>query len=307
MNGLNLINSYRDITVNNGEYVHNRFDKQKDIIEMSQKIKSNPNIWDDRYIIKNKQPQLKESRYFSILLYPMFNEKHFTALERLLQSKQSYLIAVHDKDITGAIYHNPKKYGNNINVWYNEDNQCKPAPKKIHCHVYLIVPNKGTYTSVANSLGIECNFVKPVEREFYRYLLHLDNTNKYQYADEYDRVICGSLDMVDTIRVAIDTPNISGIDAIIKVAEISEQYLYYCTPSEFLKDLKSSGFTSWLNNPANVRLALQFLDKQHKRIHNALKKDYDDWKTLWEAENENDLHLQCLANKKRFGKFKGVK
>ena len=65
MNGLNLINSYREIQVDNGNYVFNRFDKQKDIIEMSQKIKSNPNIWDDRYCIKNKQTQLKESRYFS--------------------------------------------------------------------------------------------------------------------------------------------------------------------------------------------------------------------------------------------------
>lgn len=228
----------------------------------------------------------------------MFNEKHYVALDRLINSKQSYLISVHDKDVNGAIYHNPKMYGINFNVWYNEDKQCKPVPKKIHCHVYIKVPNKGTYTSVANSLGIECNFVKPVEREFYRYLLHLDNTNKYQYADEFERIVYGSLDMVDLLRVAIDTPNIMGIDAIIKVAEISEQYLYICTASEFLKDLKNAGFTSWLNNPSNVRLALQLLDKQHRRINQALKKEYDDWKTLWESENDKELHLQSLANKK---------
>lgn len=237
----------------------------------------------------------------------MYNEKHYVALNRLINSRQSYLGAIHDKDVNGAIYHAKKKYGELYNEWYNEDNTSTPKPKKAHCHIYLIQPNKATYTSVANSLGIECNFVAPVDRFFYRYLLHLDNTNKYQYADEYERICFGSVELLDQMKIAIDTPIKAGIDAIIEVAELTESYLYICDTSEYLKELKKRGFGAWLSNMGNVRLALQLLDKQHKRIQTALKKDYDDYKSLWEAENDLELHNQSRAQKLKYNKFREVK
>lgn len=55
--------------------------------------------------------------------------------------------------------------------------------KKEHLHCYIKFKNARYNTALANLLGIECRFVKKIEneRDFIRYLLHKDNSEKRQY------------------------------------------------------------------------------------------------------------------------------
>lgn len=105
-----------------------------------------------------------KKRYWAMVVYPDSAPNNWE--EILIQTGlQCAISPLHDKDV-------------------NPDN----TPKKAHYHVILCYENPTTYNNVLNlcqSLGQP--IPQPLEqlRGYYRYLIHKDNPEKYQY-NEYD-------------------------------------------------------------------------------------------------------------------------
>jgi len=93
-----------------------------------------------------------------------------------------------------------------ISPLHDKDVNPSGEPKKAHYHVMLMfdsVKTKEQATAVFEMIGgVGCEVVLSV-RGYARYLCHLDNPEKFQYAQEDVRSLCGA-DYPGTIGLVID-------------------------------------------------------------------------------------------------------
>ena len=109
------------------------------------------------------------SRNIGLLLYPEW-DNYNDILTKVLPYPHAYI--VHDKDL--------------------KETEEKKKKKKRHTHAYIQFDNARSFQSIAKWLGIEERFVQGISNRnsYLRYLVHLDNPEKYQYS--WDKVtICG--------------------------------------------------------------------------------------------------------------------
>ncbi len=97
-------------------------------------------------------------RNIKFLLYPD-DSSHVSAFEYIIDNF-NYVGILHDKDVS-------------------DDGELKKA----HWHILVCFPNDRWRSKVAKDLGITENYMRRCEDKniFARYLLHLDDTDKYQY------------------------------------------------------------------------------------------------------------------------------
>ena len=103
----------------------------------------------------------KRSRLFTLVLYPDSTSYDFEEVMRNIKSYKKWAYAMHDKDI-------------------KEDSQ---EIKKIHYHIVIKTDNATTISALSKKLGITDNYIEKVrnERSMIRYLIHLDDSDKYHY------------------------------------------------------------------------------------------------------------------------------
>lgn len=121
----------------------------------------------------------KGSPHIAVLLYPD-NEEHQNALITI-HKKFDYTYILHDKDVF-------------------EDSEDE-LQKKPHIHCLLHFSSDRTPNGIAKILQIETRFVQRVTNRdaFLRYLIHLDDKDKYQYS--IDEVVSNRrLLIVDAVR-----------------------------------------------------------------------------------------------------------
>lgn len=112
------------------------------------------------------------ARNVKFLLYPE-DETHVSALD-YIKANFAYVGILHDKD-------------------KNEDGTLK----KPHWHIMVMFPNDRFCNAIAKRLKITPNYIRRVEdkNRFARYLVHLDNADKYQYP--LDELFGNSIEMFD--------------------------------------------------------------------------------------------------------------
>lgn len=111
------------------------------------------------------------SRNFTIVLYPE-DRTHVEALE-CIKKQFSYAYILHDKDTY-------EKDQTNENT--GEIEHKKGEIKKAHWHVLITFVNPRSDTTIKEIIGNEKIHIE--KSSFYqmaRYLIHMDNPNKYQY------------------------------------------------------------------------------------------------------------------------------
>lgn len=104
------------------------------------------------------------NRNIGLLLYPEW-ENYQDILTKLLPYPHAYI--VHDKDL--------------------KETEETEEEKKVHTHCYIQFENARSFKSIAKWLGIEDRFVQGISNRnsYLRYLVHLDNPEKYQYSWEH--------------------------------------------------------------------------------------------------------------------------
>ena len=111
-----------------------------------------------------------KKRYWAMILYPESAPQNWRDI--LIESGlQCAISPLHDKDI-------------------NPDN----TPKKAHYHIILCYENPTTYNNVCNlTESLNQPIPQPLEqlRGYYRYLVHKDNPEKYQYDETLITTING--------------------------------------------------------------------------------------------------------------------
>lgn len=103
----------------------------------------------------------KRTRLFILVLYPDSTSYDFEEVMRNIKSYKKWAYALHDKDI-------------------KEESQ---ELKKIHYHIIIKTDNATTISALSKKLGINDNYIEKVrnERSMIRYLIHLDDTDKFHY------------------------------------------------------------------------------------------------------------------------------
>lgn len=115
-----------------------------------------------------------KSRNWTIVLYPE-DETHVQALEAI-KNQFSYAYILHDKD---------KYEKDEMDENTKELKHKKGEPKKEHWHVLITFPNPRTENTIKEIIGNDKIHIE--KSSFYqmaRYLIHLDNPNKYQYKSQ---------------------------------------------------------------------------------------------------------------------------
>lgn len=113
----------------------------------------------------------KRKRLFTLVLYPDSTSYDFEEVMRYIKSYKKWAYAIHDQD--------------------KKDNS--DELKKLHYHVVIKTENNTTISALSKKLGIADNYIKAVrnERSMIRYLIHLDDLEKYQYKKNI--IKCSSL------------------------------------------------------------------------------------------------------------------
>ncbi len=109
--------------------------------------------------MSEKKNALTHNRNYFVLLYTD-NPEHVKALENIKRLCENYAYILHDKDC------------------YKDTDDIK----KEHIHVVVKFPNKRYRSAVAKDFGLEERFLEGCKLESgLRYLLHLDDEDKYRY------------------------------------------------------------------------------------------------------------------------------
>lgn len=123
-------------------------------------------------------------RLFTCVLYDETTDYNIDEVLRNIKSYKNYAFIKHDKD---------------INV--------KGEIKKTHYHCIVKVDNATTISAISKKIGIPDNYVKNVrnERSMVRYLVHIDDKDKYQYdikdicsSKLYDRTVSKCFDDLES-------------------------------------------------------------------------------------------------------------
>lgn len=175
----------------------------------------------------NKLSFNSKKRYFAFLLYPESINSEWKQI--LINLKQRVFYIYHDKDIileTGEV-------------------------KKPHYHVMIMYDSPrsdATVSKIATSCGSNGHLERIESKSKYmRYLIHLDNPEKYQYGFE-DVVSLGGADYVKEIRTKLKVGNdkLKIISEMINFCndnniEVYADFLSYCVKyrQDWLKILTS--------------------------------------------------------------------
>lgn len=101
-----------------------------------------------------------KKRSFMIVLY-LEDDSHFCAFQYMIKNFKDYAYIVHDKD-------------------FNENGELK----KEHIHFLVKFKNPRSIEGLANEIGIKSNYIEDTKKDYkqgLRYLIHLDDKDKYQY------------------------------------------------------------------------------------------------------------------------------
>ena len=185
-----------------------------------------------------------KKRYWAMILYPESAPDNWR--EKLQDSGiQCAISPLHDKD-------------------KNADN----TPKKAHYHIILCYEGPTTFKKV-NSLceSLNCPIPQPLEqlRGYYRYLVHKDNPEKYQY----DETLITSINGFDVSNY-LDLTN-NQIIAILKQLTIFIEDNNIIEYADLIKALRENDFMSqFLEIAINKTF---FLNTFITSLRNKLKKD----------------------------------
>lgn len=185
-----------------------------------------------------------KKRYWAMILYPESAPDNWR--EKLQDSGiQCAISPLHDKDV-------------------NADN----TPKKAHYHIILCYEGPTTFKNV-NSLceSLNCPIPQPLEqlRGYYRYLVHKDNPEKYQY----DETLITSINGFDVSNY-LDLTN-NQIIAILKQLTIFIEDNNIIEYADLIKALRENDFMSqFLEIAINKTF---FLNTFITSLRNKLKKD----------------------------------
>ncbi len=185
-----------------------------------------------------------KKRYWAMILYPESAPDNWR--DKLRESGiQCAISPLHDKD-------------------KNADN----TPKKAHYHIILCYEGPTTFKNV-NFLceSLNCPIPQPLEqlRGYYRYLVHKDNPEKYQY----DETLITSINGFDVSNY-LDLTN-NQIIAILKQLTIFIEYNNIIEYADLIKALRENDFMSqFLEIAINKTF---FLNTFITSLRNKLKKD----------------------------------
>ena len=145
-----------------------------------------------------------KKRYWAIIVYP---ESAPLGWRDILQQTgvQCAISPLHDKDI-------------------NPDN----TPKKAHYHVILCYEGPTTYSNVLKLCeALNAPIPQPLEqlRGYYRYLIHKDNPEKYQY-NEYQITTINGFDISNYLELTNDQV-LCGIKQLIEIIQ-DNKITEYC-------------------------------------------------------------------------------
>lgn len=155
--------------------------------------------------------------------------------------------------------------------------------KKPHYHVIIYYENATTYNNVKQNVTDKLNGTIPIKLEsmrgMYRYHLHLDNPDKYQYDDrdrkfyngfdidmaskltktEVNKIIRQINDLVRTTKIYEYSDLIDTLDESdsVQMLEIAQQYVSY--------------FTSYLNSRRYKKEQLYKKEQENKNLLNTRK------------------------------------
>lgn len=176
---------------------------------------------------------VKKYRVFEVLKYGELSEEEI----KTIKSAYKFAYILHDKDT-------------------DENGEIK----KPHWHIIVEYKNARGLTSIAKALNVEMNLVKIVKskRAMLRYLLHVDNDEKYQY--EFDKIKqSGYNDSIWNKRT------LSEEEAVLKVIEIIEQKEIKTT-KQLIRECAKNG--CWAELRRGSTLFLQCF-KEEKELNNA--------------------------------------
>lgn len=110
----------------------------------------------------------KQDRKFIAILYPDSTEYNFDeVITNICLYAQEWSYCKHDRDVESVMI----------------DGEERERKKKTHYHVCMRFPTPRIRKTVANNIGIEKNYIERAKtwRGVNRYLLHLDDDDKYPY------------------------------------------------------------------------------------------------------------------------------
>lgn len=125
-----------------------------------------------------------------------------------------------------------------ISPLHDKDINPDGLPKKAHFHVMLMfegVKTRDQAIEIFNKIGAVGLEIIQSQRGYARYLCHLDNPEKHQYAQECVRALCGA-DYAATIGLVTD--KYKAIGEMIDYCELNNVVSY----SELLKYCRSERF-----------------------------------------------------------------
>lgn len=117
-------------------------------------------------------------RLFELMFYPDSSSYDFDEVLRNLKSYKKWAYIYHDNDIyTEEDYKKYKKKNNKEPIWKIGD------IKKKHIHFILNLDNACSKSALSKKIGLPLNFIENIrnERSCVRYLIHLNEDDKFQY------------------------------------------------------------------------------------------------------------------------------
>lgn len=156
----------------------------------------------------------ERSIHWALVLYPNEDPTHKTALEYIKENYSKYAYIKHDKDVL-------------------EDGSIK----KEHYHVVVSFSNYRWRNAISNELGITINYIEKVRNieNALKYLIHYNNSNKYQYDIEE---VKGTLKhKLDTL---INNEDKTESEKVLELLDYIESSKEYIRVADFIRFVCSS-------------------------------------------------------------------
>lgn len=144
-----------------------------------------------------------------------------------------------------------------VSPLHDKDLDPTGEPKKAHYHIILCFSGPTTFNSVkAITDGLQQPIPQPLElvRGYYRYLIHEDNPDKYQY-NKSDIFTCNGFDISDFVELTKSevAKIIKEIQKAILAADIRE----YCDLLDFLLDYNNTWYDVAVNHTITLNAYLK--------------------------------------------------
>lgn len=151
----------------------------------------------------------ERSIHWALVLYPNEDPTHNFALEYIKENYSKYAYIMHDKDLL-------------------EDG----SSKKLHYHIVISFNNYRWRNAIASELGITPNYIEKIRNleNALKYLIHYNNSNKYQYAIEE---VQGTLR--HKLENYINTQDKTESEKVLELLQYIESQKTYLRLSDFIK------------------------------------------------------------------------